>query len=255
MLRAIYAYKHLDKFWKEPSKDFYTLAKLSTLLAARHYVTTLYTDEFTHEIFKKEGVEFDEVIYLPSLEIVTENNYGMSKVLAMMEQTEPYIILDLDTLIFEPITSDSTVTYGYKEGETDKVEGIHYIQKYYLNSYERYKHKIDLTIDWSIYPNNCLVAVKNPFIIREIYTKVLEIIDNDYFNSTVQFYEQKLLYDFLVSYDTDIRFLYERTPVPEKESMYEVMDVVTKKFAHLDYYFRQPNCVKLLPKLQEFLRI
>lgn len=251
--KAIYSYKNIKKYWKQPTDVFYNLAKFSVELTKRHYTTVLYCDKPTHKLFTSKGIEFDEVIYLDTLKQVNENNYGMSKILAMMEQTEPYIILDLDTLLFEPIETPHSITYGYKEGEPEKISGKEYINEYYLRPYTNLKNRIDIDLDWTTFPNNSLVVVKNPFIVREIYEKILKIVDGDYLMTTVQLYEQQLLYNYLKLYNVDIGFLYETQPVGEQTDLYDVNMALSKKFAHLDYYFRQPSCEILIRDLQKKL--
>ena len=69
---------------------------------------------------------------------ITEHTYGLAKVFTMIEQKEPYIILDLDTVLFSKIDSNSQVTYGHKEINVstskpiqDKITDLNYLQTYY----------------------------------------------------------------------------------------------------------------------------
>lgn len=248
--RAIYSYKILDDYWKGQSDTFYTLAKLSLKLAKRYYKTVLYCDRITDKKFRENGLIFDEVIILNSLREVNSKNYGLSKIYAMMEETEPYVILDLDTLIFEPINTTHTITYGYKEVEPEKISNKNYVNEYYLDSYNNFKDKIGFELDWLTFPNNSLVVVNNPFIVKEIYQKILKIIDGDYSKTTVQFYEQFLLYNYLKEYKVDVGFLYEFAPFSEFLDKYDVTNAIAKKFIHLDFYFRQPNSEKFIQELE-----
>ena len=162
--RAIYSYKLIENYWKGQSDEFFKLAALSVKLAKRHYRNVaFYTDRKTERKFKEYGIEFDEVIYLDSFKNVNEHTYGLSKIYAMMEQVEPYVILDFDTLLFENIQTPHTITYGYKEGEPENIGGTRYINRYYLQPYEELKDKIDIQLDWLTFPNNSFVAVKNPY--------------------------------------------------------------------------------------------
>lgn len=249
--RVIYSYKILHKYWKEKNDLFFTLAKLSVALAKKHYTTVLYCDRGTESVFKKKGIEFDEVIFLPSLKEVNEDNYGLAKILAMQEQTQPYIIIDLDTLLFQPIYSNHTITFGYKEADPSKEWGMNYIREYYLDPYQNFKNKIDIKLDWTVFPNNSVVMVQNPYIVSNVFDKILNIVGKDYKQSTVQFYEQMLLYAYLKDLEVDIGFLYETPPVIEQEDPYELDKVLSKKFAHFDYYHRQPSCEPLIRELSK----
>lgn len=256
--RAIYSYKLIENYWKGQSDEFFKLAALSVKLAKRHYRNVaFYTDRKTERKFKEYGIEFDEVIYLDSFKNVNEHTYGLSKIYAMMEQVEPYVILDFDTLLFENIQTSHTITYGYKEGEPENIGGTRYINRYYLQPYEELKDKIDIQLDWLIFPNNSFVAVKNPFLVKRIYEKILDIVKPHLDNpkNTVQFWEQCLLYNYLAYYKTDIGFLYEYAPFPEHTSEYDVNLALAKKMIHMDFYFRQPKSDKLVDEIEQATKI
>ena len=255
-MRVIYSYKILKKYWKNHSDDFFTLAKLSSALSTRLYDTTLYTDTDTSLLFKQKGIEFNNVVILDSLNQVTENNYGLAKILAMQEQTEPYIILDLDTLLFEPINFSNTITYGYKEISPDTLVGVDYIQEQYIKFFNLFKDGLKINtqkIDWSTYPNNSLVQVNNPTLISNIYQDILKILNGRFLQSSVQYYEQKLLYDYLADYNVDINFIYPKPPIMEMQlEEYRIQDIIAKKFVHLDFYFRQEQSKQIVKELLNF---
>lgn len=252
--RAIYSYTILNDYWKGQSDDFFELAALSVKLAKRHYKNVaFYTDRKTEKKFKEYGIEFDEVIYLPEMKDVSEHTYGLAKIYAMMKQITPYVILDFDTLVFENIQTPHTITYGYKEGEPENIAGVKYINRYYLQPYEELKDKIDIPLDWLTFPNNSFVAVKNPFLVKNIYEKILNIMKNDMDNplNTVQFWEQCLLYNYLAYYKTDIGFLYEYAPFPEHSAEYDLNLALAKKMVHIDFYFRQSKSIELIKQIEE----
>lgn len=256
--RAIYSYTLIDNYWKGQSDEFFKLAKLSVKLAKRHYRdVAFYTDRKTERKFKEHGIEFDEVIYLPEMKDVNEHSYGLAKIYAMMKQIEPYVILDFDTLLFENIQTSHTITYGYKEGEPEVIGGKEYINRYYLEPYQHMRNKIDIPLDWLTFPNNSFVAVKNPFLVKNIYEKILDIMkdDLDKQTTTVQFYEQCLLYNYLAYYKTDIGFLYEFAPFPEHASEYNINLALAKKMIHMDFYFRQPKSIQLIDEIEEATKI
>lgn len=256
--RAIYSYTLLDDYWKGQSDVFFKLARLSVKLAKRHYKNVaFYTDRKTERKFKEHGIEFDEVVYLPEMKEVNEHSYGLAKIYAMMKQITPYVILDFDTLVFENVQTAHTITYGYKEGEPENIAGVQYINRYYLQPYEQLKDKIDIPLDWLTFPNNSFVAVKNTFLVKNIYEKILDIMKDDLANpqNTVQFWEQCLLYNYLAHYKTDIGFLYEYAPFPEHASEYDLNLAMAKKIIHMDFYFRQPKSESLIDAIDDATKI
>lgn len=255
---AVYAYKYLNKYWKGHSDSFFDVARLSTKLSRRFYKTILYTDLQTQELFKSKNIEFDEVIIVDSFSEVTENSYGLAKILAMMKQNTPYVILDLDTLLFEPVNTTSTIAYGYNEIAPKTLVGVDYIHNHYIKYYDLFKDRLTVNtyeIDWTVFPNNSLVVVNNPQLVTDIYKEILKIIDGRYTSTSVQYYEQKLLFDYLRDCKTKIKFFYDKPPIIEHElDNYTFREILSKKFLHFDFYFRHPSSKKVLNELQNFFK-
>lgn len=268
MVRAIFAYKILDGFWKPKDDYFWKVAKLAVTYASQFYHTTLYSDIKTQKIFSANGLEFDEFVDCTDLFAkVTEHSYGMAKVLAMLEQTQPYITLDLDTIIFSPVFSSSPICYGHKEINLeavkpvgDKIPDLYYLEEYYKRPFERFslKYKLKLRdINWNYYPSNSLILVNSPFLVKEIYNQIIELMEEDIFMVpppyTVQFYEQFLFYNFFNHMKLTVDFIYDVPPGGTYDEVVTLLDLYQFKYLHLDTYDRSESTKKVINLLEKTL--
>lgn len=268
MVNAIFAYKVLDHFWKPKDEYFWKAARISTHYASKFYTTVLYADIKTYELLTSRGVKFDKFVDCTErFANITEHTYGATKMLAMMEQKEPYIILDLDTVIFSRINSSKAICYGNKEIDVtlskppvDKKTDIDYLIKYYYSSYKHFsdRHPEEvLSVDWNTYPSNCLIAVNSPFIVKEIYYYILQMLKVELKNIpplyTVQFYEQFLLYSYLAKNKIDTEFIYNHPPGEDFRDIDTLLDLYQFKYIHLDRYHSDDNTKKVIDLLEKTL--
>lgn len=250
-MKAIFAYKILDHFWKPKDEYFWKIAKLSVEQASYFYTTVLYADKDTYEVFLQKGIRFDE--YVDSTELfegVSEHTYGLTKVLTMIEQKSAYIMLDLDTVIFSHVTSNEHIAYGHKEINvslqkpiSSKISDVKYLEEYYKNSYDLFCNTFSLVlehVDWDNYPSNSLVIVNSPRLVAEVYKKILAILGRELKEIppkyTVQFYEQFLFYNLLREYNIKIEFLYDSPPGEFLTEESRLIDIFSYKYLHLDRY-------------------
>lgn len=265
-MRALFAYKVFDNYWKPKDEYFWTVAKLSVEYASKFYTTCLYADTKTQKILSANGVEFDEFVDSTKLfNKVTEHSYGMAKVLAMMDQVEPYVVLDLDTVIFSSFNSNAPICYGHKEINLeaikpvgDKIPDLYYLEEYYKRPYERFKLKYDHNlrdINWNYFPSNSLILVNSPFLVKQIYTEILNIMEEDIFSIpppyTVQFYEQFLFYNFFNDLKLDVDFVYEVPPGGTYDEVVTLLDIFQFKYLHLDTYDRSESTKKVIDLLKK----
>lgn len=259
---ALFAYKVLDNFWKPKDEYFWKLAKISVKAASRFYPTVLYSDSKTRDIFHAKGIKFD--LYQTAsntFNMVTEHTYGLAKVYAILDQTSPFIALDLDTVLLSKPYSSAHILYGHKEIDmtvnkplSDMQTDLDYLKKYYETSYTIFKSKHNLGIksyDWRTYPSNSLMLVNSPELLKAVYKEILEVISEEvkivppiY---TVQFYEQFLLYNLLKKYSIDVDFIYKDPP--------GVKNPLTWKYLHLDKYDRDEGIKKVIDLLEKTLNI
>ena len=100
-MKVIYAFKQFSKHYKPFDDTFFELARLSVELSKKYYTTEFYCDSESKILFEANGVFFDKVIVSDKIESYSGSLTSMAKVYAMIEQTEPYIIVDFDTLILK----------------------------------------------------------------------------------------------------------------------------------------------------------
>ena len=248
-INAIYSYKILDNFWKKRGEDFFKLAEVSVYFSKKYYNTILYSDTNTKTIFDKKGIFFDSYVTCDKLfEEVNEHTYGLSKLFAMIDQKEPYVTLDLDTIIFEEIHTKAAVTYGHKEvnlaAETTfltKTLHLDYVREYYWKCHSFFESRVadrKLEFDWTCFPSNSLIYVNNPEIVREAILDMLTLVNKDYRKMTVQYYEQFLVYNLLKYYGVKIKFLYDFPPNPDHKEGITYTSLIKNKFLHLDAYYK-----------------
>lgn len=205
-MNAIYAYKEFSNHYKPLNDDFYELSKLSIISAKKYYKTVLYCDSVTNKKFIENGLLFDEVIILDKIENYGGNLYCIPKIMAMMEQKEPYIMLDFDSIILEPITSNHTITYGHYEvnlmnNSNDDV--INWYHESYIKPFrehlKNYFNNDELNFfDWIKTPNFSLLIVNNPYIVNHIYRTIIDRIPlNVMEKCTATLIEQFLCHQFL----------------------------------------------------------
>lgn len=264
-MNAIFTYKILDSFWKPKDKYFWEIARLAVSQARKFYPTVLYSDLRTYEIFTSKGLEFDKFVDSTKLlDCVTEHTYGVAKMLVMMEQDTPYIMLDLDTVLLSKVNTHEHIAYGYKEINVstkkeihNKIQEVNYLEEYYKRSYDIFKSKYSVklkNIDWDSYPSNSLLIVNSPKLIGETVKRVLSIFGKEIFIVppiyTVQFYEQFLFYNLLREYNIKAEFIYESIPGFKITNKSTLMDIYSFKFLHLDRYLedRVKKIVDLLKK-------
>lgn len=261
-MRALFAYKILNDFWKPKDSYFWDLARISVRAASRFYPTVLYSDAYTRDVFHKNNIEFDFYqTASDTFNLVTEHTYGLAKVCAILEQTSPYIALDLDTVLLSKPYSSAHIMYGHKEIDmlvnkpiSDMQTDLDYLKKYYETSFDKFKTKYDLGIksyDWRTYPSNSLMLVNSPELIKAAYIEILDKLEEEikvvppvY---TVQFYEQFLLYNLLNKYGIDIDFIYKDPP--------GIKEPLTWKYLHLDKYDRDEEVKKVIDLLKKTLNI
>lgn len=248
-MNAIYSYKILDNFWKERGDSFFKLAEISVFYSKKLYNTVLYSDTYTKTVFNEKGITFDS--YVTSDEMfkdVNEHTYGLAKLFAMVQQNEPYVTLDLDTVIFEKINTTAPVTYGYKEinlaSKTTiplRTLQLDYVKEYYYDCHSFFEPRVegrDIKFDWNFFPSNSLIYVNNPEIVKEVILEMLELVNKDYRKMTVQYFEQFLVYNLLKFYGVDTKFIYNNVPNPDLGAGITYKSLIKNKFLHLDAYYR-----------------
>lgn len=222
-MRAIFSFKKLKtEHYKPIDKNFFKLAKLSVELAKLHYKTVFYGDSDSYKIFEEKNITFDEVNLLESIELYDGDITSYSKLMAMKNETSPYVCLDFDTLVFEKIKSTNTITFGYPEigaiklynilSEDSQKEYLDYINLYYKRHLDKYKDKLPDFINpyLTSIPNFSLFMVNNPILIHQIIKDIFNIFTAyELEEMGAMFIEQYLIPLYIDSLEVDYKFIYD----------------------------------------------
>ena len=236
-MKVIYSFKTFKHHYKPLDETFYKVAACSVAAASKFYKTKLYCDSNSAGLFQEKEIKFDEVVVLDSINNYNGELYCMPKILAMIEEDEPYIHMDLDSMIFEKIYSPHTITYAYKELElanNSKTNQIDYLNKFYVNPYNEFlKDKLEyINPSWSTIPNHSFVMVKSPELVKKIYSDLINEISSDIEKISPMLLEQFLLYQVLKNNNTDIGYI---TEFPTEVITDKIMG--SFKFFHFQFYY------------------
>lgn len=213
-MNAIYSFKpaisELGEYvhYKPINDNFFELARLSISSVSKFYKTFLYTDSKTAKLFEEHGLVFDNVVILNSIENTRIQNYALPKIYAMLEQKEPFVMFDFDTVIGEKLESDMDITYAYYEvdlTETFDPNILSYVQDSYVKPFhDKFINYYDTlfvdNFDWRRYPNFCALMVNNVDLIKECYWDLLKRVPIDIIENTPPtLSEQFLLHQHVIS--------------------------------------------------------
>lgn len=237
-MKVIYSFKKFENHYKPLGCEFFKLAKYSVESSSKWYTTKLYSDKVSKKLFNEQGIFFDEYETLDSIESYSGNSYCIPKIYAMMSESLPYIHLDFDAIIYEKLTLQNSITYGNVEVDLNfraNTDAIEYLQNHYITPFNKYLQGIfedDIDIEWGEIPNHSLIAVKNPYLIKQVYTTILEKTGESKVEKvTPMLLEQFLLYRYLEKNGVDIGYIH-------KNSIHELNKklVGSYKFYHFQKY-------------------
>jgi len=224
-MNVIYSFKTLkQKHYKPFDSTFFKIAKLSVDIAKKNYHTIFYGDSASIKLFETHGVVFDEVVYSKSIENYKGDLIGMIKIIAMLEQTEPYIISDFDSIIFKKLIQRHTIDFAYPElhnienSDGWKLNTQNYLYEYYKKPWEKYGNRF---LDYNGVPtkipqhisNHSLVMVSHPMLVSEIYREILSKLSlNEQNQCHSMFIEQFLLTYYLYKLNVDYGYISASNP-------------------------------------------
>lgn len=271
-MQVIYTYKKLDHF-KPINHEFLQICELSVKSAKKFYKTTLYCDDLGKDVLS--SIPFDDVIVLDSLNDYNGMWYTVPKMITMSSQSEPFIHIDLDVLIFNKFDTECDIAIGFPEVNENYSD-----DEFILNSYKKpivdiFKFNLN-QFKFDTIPNTSIVVGKNPYAIKKIYSKILN--DNsDIVNLTeVQFnkkynysnfgipsvLDQFLFYDEILKSEftfefiddgQDTSFTKDCAYYDIEELDYDNLDIIFQKskFSHIPNYqevFQNENAYHLIKK-------
>lgn len=244
-MKAIYGFTFVSNHYKPFNDDFIKLAKLSVKSAKKFYTTKIYCDSKSLKRFNENDITFDEVLLIDDFIMghvdkdSNTNQYSISKIYAMMNETEPYLLLDFDVVLFEKLDSNHTITYGQPELLIDEyltTKQLEWVNESYFSPFSSIKKyfndELDV-IDWITYPSFCVVMVKNPFFVSESYKKIFnKIPKDDIFKITPTLLEQFLLHQYVIKHKVDFGFFISN--IYYNDTVFDFMSLISQKFVHLN---------------------
>jgi len=242
-MNVIFAYNKMTYHYKPMNEDFIRLAKLAVKSAKKYYRTKFYGDQESFDFFTKNEITFDDVIILDQEQIDKYFNiYSISKIYGMMNETEPYILMDFDVVLFEKLESKHTITYGMPEadvGKDTKFESLTWIYDSYVLPFRKviknyYSQKEIGEFDWSVFPSFCVMMVKNPIFVKNVYEEIFQRLPRRAIcQSTPTVIEQFLLHQNVVKYHVDYGFFLDYNYYNTNDD-FNIMETMSKKFLHLN---------------------
>ena len=250
-MKVIYSFKTLKtEHYKPLDKNFFKLAKLSVELAKKYYKVEFYGDDESYKLFNDKGIKFDNVILLDSIKKYEGDITSYSKLMAMKTQSEPYMCLDFDTLLFQKIPETHTITYGYAEIDKIKLENIleensqteylEYINKYYKKNLDKYKDRLPSYVNPypSKIPNYSLFMVLHPTLVKQILNDIFNRFNYDELEEMgAMFIEQLLIYLYLLELNVDIKYLYKT----HNSDSGNLINIIKNKFYHYIRFHEDSN--------------
>ena len=240
------------------------MAKVSALMAGKHYTTELWTDKAGEEMFRSAGVKYDKVVVVPELERYVGEVYSMPKIIVMMKQVEPYIHIDFDTIILNELVTGTTTAFAYPavDMRNDIRSGpLDYLFDTYFYAFDThfkdvFTEKEINEFDWSIIPNCNIIYAKNPHLIAQAYEyiigKVGELANMDKMEKGVpQFIEEFMIIQYLKSSYFDWSFLevgqntqFTNVGFVNYNKPGELEDILRSNFIHLSENVNHPGTTK-----------
>lgn len=271
-MQVIYTYKKLDHF-KPINHEFLQICELSVKSAKKFYKTTLYCDDLGKDVLS--SIPFDDVIVLDSLNDYNGMWYTVPKMITMSSQSEPFIHIDLDVLIFNKFDTECDIAIGFPEVNENYLDN-----EFILNSYKKpivdiFKFNLN-QFKFDTIPNTSIVVGKNPYAIKKIYSKILNDNSNIVNLTEVQFnkkynysnfgipsvLDQFLFYDEILKSEftfefiddgQDTSFTKDCAYYDIEELDYDNLDIIFQKskFSHIPNYqevFQNENAYHLIKK-------
>jgi hypothetical protein len=239
-MKAIYSFKKFKNSYKPLDDRFCKVAACGVKSVSQFYKTKLYTDSYGAHLFKSKGIVFDEVVISDDIEDYEGDLFCMPKLISMMEQTEPYIHFDFDTILFEKIYSPHTITYAYwdldlsNNPKTDQLDSMIY---HYHSPYKKYIRDIfddSFEPKWLRVPNHSFFMVKNPTYVAEKFKEIIQKLPEHTLEvcDAPGLIEQFLFFQYLLVDGVDYGFV----------NKYATEDIINKtdgsyKLFHLFYYW------------------
>jgi len=248
-MKVVFGFSNFVGHYKALNEDFFDLAKLSVKSAKKYYTTKIYCDTISLNLFNEKGITFDEVIIIDDFIInftdnyeYNTNQYSISKICAMMNETEPYILMDFDVVLMERLESTHSITYGQPE---ETFETGHISLNQLLWAYDSYiipfnthmrKYLNDEDVNnfnWTIYPSFCVLMVKNPDFVSIVFKEIMGLVPKEeIFKIPPTLLEQFIFHQYVIKHKVDFGFFNPHI-YKDYSSNFDAFGVISQKFVHL----------------------
>lgn len=216
MNRVIFPFKTFP-YWEPPHKKdpaFWEVATLAVNQANKFYETILVCDEYTKEYFG-DKLPFSKIEICKSIEEYNGKSFAIPKILAMLDQTEPYIMLDLDSILFKSLPNYENITFGFPEVDFTKpfisIEVLNHVMTCYGKQDEldlvQKGSPEEMVFSFNQIPNCSLVYVPTPETVTEIYNQILEEHKEVIEKVSPMMVEQFLIIQYLKHYNERYNWL------------------------------------------------
>ena len=249
-MKVVFGFTHVVNHYKPINDNFFRLAKLSVKSAKKFYKTKIYCDNISLNLFKEKGITFDEVIIIDEFILkytdnyeYNSNQYSISKIYAMMNETEPYILMDFDVILMEKLESTHSITYGQPEeilnGEHITLNQLLWAHDSYINPFNTHMKKYfddkDIShFNWTTFPSFCVLMVKLPYFVSTIFKEIMDIVPREeIYKIPPTLLEQFIFHQYVLKHNVDFGFFIPHI-YKDYSTNFESLDLISQKFLHIN---------------------
>ncbi len=147
----------------------------------------LYTNSEFKKLVEDYGIEYTEI----NTELFDNysgsfDNYAIPKILTYIDQKEPYIHLDYDTMLFKMPEMSTDVFFGYFDYDLSnfkKLRDYESLSSYYLEDYRSISNKVPYEIinefELKYTPNFSLFGVNSPKMVSDTFKRILKLFEEN----------------------------------------------------------------------------
>ena len=186
MNKVVYTYKWTDGWLKGlDNPKAVTILRKSVEQANRWYETEMWCDkEIGFNKVKNLDIPFTRIETVKELNEYQSTNWGITKLITIKNQLHPHIHIDMDTILLKELKFDTSKDIIWGNAETSLIYGKgHYssfkhIYERYVKTAEKYEPNLleEGVFDFSHAPNNSLLIVNNPKLVKETIIELQERI-------------------------------------------------------------------------------
>lgn len=208
-----------------PMEKYRTIGMiLSCALAKKYYdKVELYTTEEVASYVTSLNIPYTDIKILPYTAQTNAGLFSIPKLYTFMEQTEPFIHIDIDTFLFEPLNEFRFGTTTFSHRDANHINNLSSLQGYYTSYAEPIWDIKDQLPDWYTsvnlgeIPNMNLIVAKNLTEIQEATEQALNIYFKykahwDKYPAAAATIEQLGVFAAMRHYGYDVSYYFNKNP-------------------------------------------